>query len=431
MATTPFGIYRACRLATFAAAGLILSSCGESTSVETTGFDLTFGIDQSGSRVSCTSVSEITSFEVTLLLPNGQTRWPGFPMVVDCASGAFSFQGVTPGEYLIDLKARGSLDGDDMAILYSAVEPITIPSNAPIDVVLTPEVGFLDLSWTFGDDELAPCATEVGAIEVVIGSPGSQVGSFMGRFTCTEPPIRVPRSFAPQEYVIRVVALSPQDDLPLFRHTTERFLVRGDNAYAAVLEPLGGRLNLDWQFAVGADEFTDCDAPVVGVSDVSIEIQSREGGGGVDRATAACVDAPYAFVANRYTQDRRLTAVLTAEGEHYFEARQDFVMPAGDYDSGRITLHAVGTATLAVGVRTATCAEDMVVGYAVTVRGPTDFATQVEGLAPGRPFAALSGLRYGAYEIEVEQQTVGGIQCRARGQRRIGSRDNDWTSLEF
>ena len=413
-----------------AAAGLLFAvGCSDSSTVETVGFDMTVSVALGSSRVSCASLAEIESLEISLLLRGTRSEWPGFPQRFGCDQDSFTFSGITPGEYTVDIKGLGPLDGDAMAVIYSAVQDISLPATETVDVLLSPEVGFLDLSWTFGDDNLAPCANEVGPVAVFIGTPGGQAGAYSGRFGCTESPVRIPRPFAAQEYVIEVEALSPQDNLRLFIHRTQRFLVRGDNEYRAVLEPLGGRVHLDWQFAVGADEFTDCDAPVVGVSEIAVEIQSREGGGGVDRATASCLDAPYGFIGNRYTEGRMLTAVLTAEGVHRFEAVQDFDMPEGDYDSGRLTLHAVGTATLAATVMTATCAADGVTGYDVTAAGPVDFAFQTN--EPNAPVFPLSGLRYGAYDIEVAQMTAAGVQCRARGQRRISRRDNSWAPLEF
>ena len=417
-------------------AGGMAAACGDSSDgSDTVELRFNFTLNRAGQQVRCTDTPEVDRVEVMLFLADGVTLWPGFPMDADCDASTFIFPGLRAGEYVVQLQARGPLDGDPDAVLFRQVQSIVLPvlPTLPLTIELEPEVAFLELSWTFGEDGLARCANEVGAIQVIVATPGGQTGAFSTRLDCTGPlPVRLPRPFAPQEYIIQVEALSPVDNLRLFQHTVQRFLVRGENPYLAVLEPLGGRLNFDWQFAVAQDTFTDCDAPVVDVSSIVIQVSSREGGGGVDEAVAACTDAPYAFLPNRYTQGRLLAAELTAEGMHTFVGEQLFTMPDGDYDSGRITLHAVGTATLATTVQTATCAEGLVVGYEVNIDGPGPVSGDFDTFGPPTSSVALSRLRYGEYDVEIVQLLDGGAaQCSARGLRRIDARANDWDVFAF
>lgn len=410
-----------------------LAACGQSGEDEVPNpLNVRFDLARFGQSVSCSEATEVDRVEVTLLRTDGITVLNGFPVEADCSTGQLSVDWPSGGEYLLDVTAFGLLDGDPSTVLYTARVRVSQPTPEVVDLTLVPEVSFLELEWTFREDGLAPCATEVGQVQVTVGNPGGQTPPYVGRFDCTETPVRLPRPFIAQEYLILVEALSPVERFRLFVDTVSRILVKGDNSYLAALQPLGGRLNIDWQFAVGMDESTDCDADFVGNPTVDIEVRSREGDNDVATAEAGCRMAPFAFTTRRYTQGRLLTVALTAEANlHRFEGQQDFIMPDGDYDTGRLTLHAVGTATLAVNVESASCDESAVTGYEVMVAGPTDFSSQIVEFDPATPSVALTGLWYGTYDIEIVQQTTRGAQCTAQGQRRIAGRKNDWAPLSF
>ncbi|MEL7371939.1 MAG: hypothetical protein AAFN74_23645 [Myxococcota bacterium] len=417
-----------------AIAGLSVGAAGcgdvENRASFLSALELRFFILQAGQETPCREATAFDRIQVDVRRADINVSLPGFPTTVNCAVGTVTVPSIAPGAYVAVFEALGPLADDSEAVIYSARREILLPSS-PVRVVLEPEVGFLSLAWAFGDDDLAPCASEIGSIEVAVSPFGATVPIYAERTNCLATPLRIPRPLLLQAYAISVDAFSSQDNLRLFRHAARRFLVRGDNSYVAVLEPLGGRVNLDWRFALGPDLFTDCDAAVIQVPDVDIALLGRDGGNDVDRVTASCTDAPFAFIANRYTQGRLLSAILVAEGMHRFEGQRDFEMPDGDFESGPITLHAVGTATVSTVVRTASCAEDLVTGYRVTTSGPVDLTTQLDRWGPQVPEVSLGGLRYGTYAFRVVQETGVGIQCVAQGQRHVGARANDWAPLTF
>ena len=407
-------------------------ACGDEDNDAATavGVEVFFSIRRGGQRTSCAAGREFERVEAVVYQSDGLTPLANYPVEVDCSVNGFTLVGLSEGDFVLEIRAVGIPSGDPDAVLFRAREAFQFPRARPLDLELLPEVVFLDLAWTFGNLGSAPCFSEVGQVGVTLESVTS-ASSFSAEFGCSETPVRVARPFPAGEYTIEVEARSAFGGDVLFIHKARRFFVNGDNPYLAVLEPLGGRLNLDWRFAVGADEFTACDAEAVAVTTVGIEVVDGDGNGPSAAAAADCTDAPFEFPEARYTQGRLLSVILRAEGMHRFEGREDFEMPSGDYDSGRLTLHAVGTATLAITVRTATCAEDDVLAYAVTAEGPTDFSDQLESFAPDHPFAGLAGLRYGSYVVEVAQLTADGVQCAARGERRIRFADNAWLPFEF
>ncbi len=417
----------------FVAVGAIgYSACGEDAGNGGFGLELSFQVASEGTLAdfSCAAFTQVDRFEVTVVGQDSLAVLPGYPVSSGCQPDPVFISGIQPGRYSVEVVAWGPLGEVTDAVLFSGQRDFTFPRSEPLAVVLEPEVSFLELDWTFGDDGLALCGTQIDSVEVAIeGVDG--FGAYVARFGCTQTPVRVPRPFVAQEYFIRIEAFSPQDELRLFVHADRRFLVRGENRYLAVLEPLGGRIIVDWRFAIGTDALTDCAAGVVDVDEVAIQVFSRDVVGLVDTATVSCTMAPFGLDGNRYAQGRLLRIVARAEGKHRFVGAHDVVMPAGDLDTGQLTLDAVGSAVLTATVRTATCSEAGVTGYAVSVTGPFDFSENTLVLSPSEPSVELSGLPYGPYDIELEQQAAGGIQCRARGRRFIGQRNNDWAPFEF
>lgn len=407
-----------------------LGGCGGEAS--SGGLSLTFDLSRGDDPVACSEVSEVR--EVTLRIRDAQGQLvSGVPTRADCATGAVEVPSLADGTYTVELTATGDLAGDPGATLFSATQEVTSPGGAAI--TLMPRVAFLSLGWTFGQDDLLPCGAEVEAVSVIVSTGAGTVGSYSGTFGCTETPVVIPQPFDLQEYTIQVEANSAEG-FPLFTHTASRLLDRGANTYTAVLTPLGGQIFVDWAFAVRPDDMPVrmCDAPSVQVDELTITIESLEGGVTVSD-TVACTEPmrPFAFTKARFTQGRRLALTLSADGAQRFEAYQEFVMPDGDRVGDRSTLFAVGTATVAVEVETATCAPASTTGFAIEatlVDVDAEQTVSVE-IGPADRSAALDGLWFGEWDVEAAVITPQGRQCARTVRRTVSQRQNAWDPVVF
>ncbi|MCB9650127.1 MAG: hypothetical protein H6730_26595 [Deltaproteobacteria bacterium] len=393
---------------------------------------LRFTVSRGGEPLACADVSEIS--EVTLKLRDAQGRIvAGVPSTVDCAAGAVDVYAAPAGTYTLELAATGTLSGDPNAVLFKVSQPVTVPGT--YDLVLQPQVAYLTLGWTFGDDELAPCGTEVDEIGVIVSTGAGQVGSFTGTFGCTATPVVIPQPFDLQEYVIQVEARSTEG-FPLFNHTTSRILDRGQNTYTANLTPLGGQVFFDWAFAVlpGDAPIRMCDAASVQVGNLEVTIESLEGGASVSESVPCTATMrPYAFTKARFTQGRQLALVVAAEGEERFWAREEFTMPAGDRVGDRLTLTAVGTATVGFQVATASCTPTRLDGVTLTARrrGADAAEAHTVELGADETEATFTPLFYGTYDVEAVLQTDQGPLCPRTDVRSVSERAHAWAPIVF
>ncbi len=414
--------------------GLVSAAAGcgdddDAAADASSGVELVF-VDQFGSSaLNCSQVGGASTIVIDLFAPDGTTARLGYPQTFGCTGDRVRLFSLPEGNHIIEVTFQGQLGLEANAPLYRGRQAISAPSIGPIIVRLGSLFGTLTLAWTFGDASPSPCTDEVGAIDVTLVPLTRPVGTYEGVFDCDATPVEVPGRLAALAYLISLQARSRTTNAILYEHAATRIFVPGNNDYLALLEPSGGRITLDWRFAVGAEELIACDGPAVDVDEVSVVVESTSR---VDRIDVPCTSGPILFNARRYPPEAEVTATLAAEGVHRFEGGRTFVMPEGDFDAGQLVLHAVGTATLAVDVTTPACAQAVVDGYDVSIAGPTDFGDQLESLVPDHPTAALAGLRYGAYEIEVAQRLADDeTGCRVSGIRQVQERANHWAPFEL
>ncbi len=402
------------------------SACGGTT--ESGGLTVNFTVSRGGAPLACADATEVLAVEVRLRDAEGAPV-AGTMRQAECDSGTW-FAAVPDGDYELQVIAKGTLSGDDSAVLFKSPNtPMTAPGS--FDVVLEPQVAYLTLGWTFGEAELGPCGTEVETIDVIVSAGAGQVGSFNKTLGCAETPIVIPQPLDLQRYLISVTANSPEG-FPLFNDTAERLLDRGKNEYTANLMPQGGQVVVDWDFVVAAGDMPvrACDAGSVGVTEAVVTIASLEGGASVSE-TVACTDRPHGIRAARFTPGRRLSLTVEAQGAERFLVTESFTMPAGDYVGERLILHAVGTATVGIEVATATCTPGSYNGVDFTLTLVEDAEqTQMGEVGPYDAWV-LNDLWYGTYELEVALRTPQGPLCARVETRTITEGSTDWGVVRF
>lgn len=379
--------------------------------------------------MACADASEILEVEVRLRDGAGAAV-AGTMRQADCVSGTW-FAAVPDGDYEVQVSAKGSLSGDDSAVLFKSPNtPMTAPGV--FDVVLDPQVAYLTLGWTFGEAELGPCGTEVDTVDVIVSTGAGQVGSFSKTLGCTETPVVIPQPLDLQRYLISVTANSPEG-FPLFNHAAERLLDRGSNEYTANLMPQGGQVVVDWDFVVTAGDMPlrACDTESIGVTEAVVTIASREGGAAVTE-TVPCTDRPHAFSAARFTPGRQLELTVEAQGAERFLTVLPFTMPSGNFVGERLVLHAVGTATAAIEVTTSTCAPSNYEGIDFTLTLLEDSEQSRTGrLGADDETLMVSDLWYGTYELEVALRSPQGPLCPHIEIRTIDEGSMDWGVVRF
>ncbi len=409
---------------------LVLGACGGSdTGTGAVSVPLTVKFLRGGEGRTCGQVGGVTHLDVSVYAPPGNVLRGGFPQRFDCVD-SLVLQ-LPAGDQVIEVVARGTLGSDSEAALYRIRSEIGV-DGAPLALVLLPEVAFLELAWTFGSDNLAPCGTEVELIQVRVATGGSQAPAFEGAFPCGQGSAVLPAPLELTMYTIDVVAPSAEG-FPLFTHQARRLLDRGDNQYTALLQPQGGRLYLDWEFGIGSNIVRDCASREVGVQSIKATVLSREGGTEVSE-TILCTEArPYAFRAARFTQGRQLSLVLEAEGQARFVAREDFTMTAGDRSGERLVMVPVGTATVSFAA-TSSCtlvnwdATELTVSPVGQRGGPAPLEQRL-----GRDVrsAVLNDLPYGRYRVQLVQRLGSQKGCQADEEREIAARQNEWVPFEL
>lgn len=414
----------------FAALIVGASACGGSDAPIGSSQSIRFEIFKGGQNVDCASVPEITRVDGLLLRSNGTQQASG---EADCATGTFELNEVPDGSYTVVLNAKGELGADAAGILFSARSDVTLPGDGTA-ISLRPEVAYLDLEWNFGDLELAPCADQVAFVAVTVGTGNTTTESFTAEYDCTATPIAVPTPFELTEHFIKVEAYNHSGFID-FSTEARRVFDRGDNAYTAMLQPIGGTLLLDWRFAAGPDIAQACDAAFVQVDDLVATVRALDGNEVTSEVVDCTAARPYVYRGRRYAPGRELELSLEADGAHRFIATMPFTMPQGDYAPGALTLEAVGTATITVEVATSTCTSADTQRFDVTVFEVPPRSGEVmvfEGEIPAaETMVSLPLLTYGEYRVEVVQQGSAGPICTLDEPRTIDEKENTWAPFVF
>lgn len=407
----------------------LLASCGGESSGVGTGLTFDYQLFRRGQNVSCDAAPEVREVMVTLFLPSSGVPRAGWPRTVDC-TGRFEAPDVEPGRHVVQVEAVGDLQGDPAAVLYEARTEVTLPEDGDFELSLEPEIAFLDLSWSFGSDMLAPCATEVASVDLIVAAGSGD--PFMASYDCQASPVSIEMPFAVQSYAIRLTANSAEG-FPLFDAEARHTLEPGVNPFNLVLMPQGGRVLLDFSFVIGPGLTTRmCDDPNVMADEVTATLHNLEGGFTVEETFACDEPRPYAFRSARFTAGRMLELELVAEADvARFKAVERFTMPEGDRLGDLISLEPVGTASVSVLVSSSTCAGDVDrFEVAVTETGGSAPILEEEILPPASGLTVVD-LPYGDYQIDVAEVVNGQILCTARGIRTIEGRENDWDPFLF
>lgn len=390
-----------------------------------------FSIFKGGENVDCATVPEITSVTGRLLESNGTLRAGGD---ASCESGVFVIAGAPAGSYAVELVAKGTLGSDTNATLFTARSDITLPEDDGIELSLRPEIAYLDLTWNFGSEGLGPCADLVDYVSVTVGTGNTQGGNFTREYDCTASPVSIPQPFELTEHFVKVEAYNFQGFID-WSTEARRVFDRGDNAYTAMLQPIGGTLLLDWIFSAGLDVDQSCDASFVQVDEVVATVRALDGGSTTSERIDCATARPYVYRGRRYAPGRELELTLVGEGASRFVATQTFTMPNQDYAPGAITLEAVGTATVAIEVRTSTCTSPDVERFDVTVfekTTPLDEVMVFEGsVAADASTLALPPLPYAEYRVEVVEQGPVNPICTLDEPRMIDQKENAWAPFVF
>lgn len=378
--------------------------------------------------MTCAALPEITEVDVLLRDADGAAV-AGIPTSADCGAGTWEATGLPAGAYTVQITAKGALSGDDSAVLFRG----STMANAPgtVDLVLDPQVAYLTLDWTFGEAALGPCGTEVDTVDVIVSTGAGQVGSFSETFACTAGPIEIPQPLDLQRYLISVTGNS-SEGFPLFTHTAERILDRGQNVYTANLMPLGGQVFVDWDFVVHSGDMPvrPCDAESVQVQDALVTIASLEGGAPISEYVT-CTQRPHAFAAARFTQGRQLSLRIEAVGAERFLAEETFTMPAGDRVGERLVLHATSTATVGIEVSTSSCTPAQLDGVGLTITLQEEARALEVTVPPDEDSVVLPDLWFGTYIIEAVLHTPQGDLCPRRERRIVDDGHADWGTLRF
>ncbi|MCK6544887.1 hypothetical protein L6R52_03405 [Myxococcota bacterium] len=404
-------------------------ACASEESISTSTVLVSFTISRGGAELSCAEVPEISSLTVAVFGADGISARAGYPRTIDCSNGAISLPGLPEGAHTIELKALGTLAGDDAAVLFRARSTFETPRDLSLALSLRPEVAFVDVAWSF-DGSLVPCTTEVRQVEVLVSAGTSQAASYHRRAPCAASPLVVPVPLPLLRVTVQVNAYSAQEFI-LFSGTVERALERGANTIDVALMPMGNHLYFDWTFALGSQTIRACDDPRVGAASVTATVRSLEGGPEATETFPCETPRPYVFLPQRYRAGRMLEVELVAEGAERFVGRETFTMPAADrFQDPPLVLDAVGTATVAVLVRTSTCGAEIIDGIGVAI-WPADAAPGAEPAVAttiplGQSEAVVEDLPYGEYVVDVAQLRNESRLCSVRERRVIDARASVW-----
>lgn len=416
--------------------GSVLAACGaDEAPISGDGFTVRFQLSKGGTlQAACAAVPEVSKVSVRVLSADGLTPLPGWPREADCASGVFAAN-LSEGAYTLEVVASGTLADDPAATLFKLRRPLVLPADRELDVVLAPEVAFLEVAWAFSTtQDLVPCA-EVESLSLFLGTGAAGTGSYrktnldcaLGRFT-------IPTPLLPQNFTLILEAYARDTGLKLYSVTEQRLLERGTNPPLTVsLRPVGGELVFDWSFMVGAASVTACDDPRVAVSSLMARVTSDQGDDPIEAVLPCAGQRPVRMPGARFTQGRALRLSLHGEGEHRFLLEQRFVTGAGDTDLGLLTVPAVGSATVTV-TRTATgsaCPAQLdALRVRVTRVGSRTASVDTElpltgGLTP------VIDVPLGDYSVSVEGRQAAAVACQVTAERSITTRENRWEPFEL
>lgn len=397
------------------------------------GFTVDFSLSKgTEAPLACSAVSAVRGVTVRVFATDGLTLLPGWPQQADCASGRFTDTSLGAGSYVLEVQATGDLFEDPAAVLFAIRRPITLPADRAVTLDLSPEVGFMELTWTFApSNDLAPCADEVGDLSLSF-STGPGASYSRTRLDCAAGRHVIPVPLLPQSYTLKMEAYAQGED-PSRIYTIEvsNVLVeRGQNPpFAVALRPTGGEVLFDWSFMVGAASVQACDDSRVGVRTLEARITNALGDPPLVASIPCDGQRPVRFPGFRPPEGQPWTLTLiSAGGAQRFVGSEDFTAARGDTDLGLLTLTAVGSATVTV-TRTSSsaCVPDGMGLHVTGTAAGESMPTFVADLPDTGGMAPIVDVPLGEYRVVVQS----GARICVEGTRTISMRTNNWEPFEL
>lgn len=402
--------------------------CGDVGLTAVPRHDAPVQVEVRGQTVPCGEAPGIEFMEAELFSAAGGSV--DEDVVVDCTASEVRLgTGLVPGAYRLEVEAFGRLQGGPQRRLYSASRRFTAPLAEPLTLYLVPEVAFFEVHWSFED---------AGAADSLCDTEGARVQlDLFGLETGFEKTLAVP--CAPRSHRLREplpldtyrleVKAQESDGRTRFVRVEERVLVAGANRYDAVLRPAEPAMELDWEFAVGAERFRACDA--VGVSSLHLRVWPAGDPARVPlQSDLSCTQARPVPIRDKLPMEEGpFWLEVSAEGDHAFFSEVE-VDPARESETIYAHLVAHGEAWL-TWTFAAGCEPEGRSQIEVTVRSlqadPDPRELEEPTLGPDGQGLWFGPLPYGRYVVVLRQDNG----CSARGERVIDATDQDWAPLEL
>lgn len=416
------------RLAVGLGAGLAPLACGADALHEGATGDAEFRLRIRDAAVACAAAPGVDRVEAEL-----ETLGSGagpLDVPVDCRRSTVELPaGLPPGPHRLEVRAFGHLQGTPGALLYSAARRFTTPLAGPLQVELAPEVAFLDLRWDFElNGRPSPCGGAVDTLRAQLVAEGHRPVVFeldcaAGAYALAEPlPVRT--------YTVDLRGLDARGTT-IYRRQESRVLVEGLNVFDAALRPVQRLMELDWEFAVGADRYRACDAVGVEV----LRLDARDAGYApdetpveVDCAQARPVPLPGWELPSPQDSQPVNGVRVRASGLHEFYA-EGLAEPAGGNGPWFAVLEARGRA-LVDWAFTEACEPNRTQANLDVVIESLDGSTVPTGpteVDARGPAFETTPLPYGRYRLRLEQNNG----CRATGIREVNGPRVEWEPLSL
>lgn len=413
----------------FLLGALVASGCGEAAS-EGSAVHVKFSVFRDGVNMACGDVADIKKTEVSVRSAGGIAEVPGFPKEVSCAAAVFELS-LKDGEYVLEITA---FDQAGLG-LYQARRNIEVASGANLEFSLEPQKARLKLDWSFvAMGERSPCTDQVNEIDVTISASGSSGDAFNAQFKCDAGPVWIERYFSPRTYTVLVLGISP-NDYTVFKTRETRVLERGENEYHSILNPVGGRLMMQWQFKLPqGGHIPDCNDPEVGLDQIELSVRTDLGDEPIQETLACAQNGSYSLNTKRFSQGSLLHFELIGDGVHRYRYFESFIMPDGDKNFGLLTLEPVGDANL-LWTTTATsgCNNQTNFSYDITITNEDSGRKAVEvELGQSQSNYAVRDLAFGDYEVKIVGKNAQDTFCQVSGSRAINiGGDNAWAAFQL
>ncbi len=337
------------------------------------------------------------------------------------------------GRGLHRLRVRAfSVVSNVRSLLYEAELDyrITAEGAEPTTVTLQPQLAFLALHWALPEDAPRACDSEdplTWSYEIVPAPSLPNARTFaVQRLPCFTDAFEERSPLPPGEHVLTVSAVDASGELR-YQASESRLLVPGVNEVRLILQAVGGRVKLDWEFSSEEQDITtrDCDEAEVDEILVRLVDEDRPSPPLLHRYVDCSAARPIVLPGLRFSEGRELRFDLSADGVHRFRGSTRFTMPATDVEVS-VSLIPHGQATVGWEVAQA-CREPVPSGYEVSLWNEDQVEVWARAIPYVQSSTVTSSLPYGAYDVRVAVLRSGRTQCEAVGRRSISAAETIWT----